>query len=183
MSSFGTSCCRLPLLDGESKTTSQLIAVELTSGKLETLHQLYQQDRAVAADLLYTAWALVLRCYTGQDEILFHIGHTIGIDLEQPAAGHQSLFQLVFKGNELLTACLARATASRPPNEPSLESPASPNKPTDPRQRRANTAVWIEDGTSDSFTKKDRVQSTRSNDSEVSNSHSVVQSVLTTAPG
>ncbi|KAL8983821.1 MAG: hypothetical protein Q9205_002043 [Flavoplaca limonia] len=137
MSLCKNSFCRLPLLDGEPETESRILAVDFESGSLENLPQLFQHDESAAATLLYTAWALVLRCYTGQDEVLFHARHKTGVNL----------FQLAFEGNEPLSVYLARATA----NNRFLDLKLPEETPLDDQQR-ANTLVWIQDGSTASST-------------------------------
>ncbi|KAL8876288.1 MAG: hypothetical protein Q9198_005492 [Flavoplaca austrocitrina] len=145
MSLGKNSFCRLPLLDGEPETELRILAVDSESGSLENLPQLFHHDEAAAATLLYTAWALVLRCFTGQDEVLFHARHKIGVNL----------FQLAFEGNEPLSVYLARAAA----NNRFLDLKLPEETPVDDQQR-ANTLVCIQDGNTASSTKDFEARST-----------------------
>ncbi|KAL8671338.1 MAG: hypothetical protein Q9168_004162 [Polycauliona sp. 1 TL-2023] len=139
MPSRENTICRLPLLDGEPETTSEAITVQVEPGRLETLHRLFQQDEITATALLYTAWGIVLRCYTGQDETLFQTRRKSGV----------SLFRLSFEGDEPLSACLAKAAAEAQNTETETSEIRTSNK-----QPQANTAVWIQNGTFEASTRK-----------------------------
>ena len=139
MPSRENTICRLPLLDGEPETTSEAITVQVEPGRLETLHRLFQQDEITATALIYTAWGIVLRCYTGQDETLFQTRRKSGV----------SLFRLSFEGDEPLSACLAKAAAEAQNTETETSEIRTSNK-----QPQANTAVWIQNGTFEASTRK-----------------------------
>lgn len=170
MSPCQNSFCRLPLLDGEPKTESRILAVDSEfSGSLENLPQLFQYDEPAASTLLYTAWGLVLRCYTGQDEVIFHARHKTGVNL----------FQLAFEGDEPLSVYVARAAADN--RFPDLKLPQ--NTPVDDQQR-ANTLVWIQDGITASSNKEFEAQDTHPKKFDVGIPHPpVAQPILTITTG
>ncbi|KAL9595554.1 MAG: hypothetical protein Q9219_006374, partial [cf. Caloplaca sp. 3 TL-2023] len=127
MSTVENSFCKLSLLDGDAKSSPQVITVDLVSGDvIEKLHQLYGQDRTVFDDVLLTAWSLLLRCYTGQDQISFRTRSSI------TPHHNESLFQMAFQREERLRACLERARTS--------SSTLKPQK-----ERSTNTTVFIQD--------------------------------------
>ncbi|KAI4240225.1 MAG: hypothetical protein L6R40_005254 [Gallowayella cf. fulva] len=123
--------CKLPLLDGDPHSKCQINTVALNPNDFIALHELYKEDNIAADRYLCNAWAILLRCYTGQDE-----------RLEQSFASPQSRFQLAFREHEPLSACFARASVSQNFDEPDSASQSSERK-SKHEQRRANTAVWI----------------------------------------
>ncbi|KAL8774137.1 MAG: hypothetical protein Q9209_001245 [Squamulea sp. 1 TL-2023] len=142
----------LPLLDGNSESTSRAISVHVGPFELDLLHELYQRNKSAANDLLSTAWALVLRCFAGQNEVSFHVRHTSDKISEAPSTSHERLFQLAVQQDESLSACLARAKES---SQSSKQHPATQvlrSRTTNGRWD-VNTVLWIRDlATSDPFT-------------------------------
>lgn len=106
------SCsCKLPLLDGnvESATRSFKIDVELANiGKYQ---KAAQQDHPDHETVICTAWALLLRCYTGQDQVCFQIRRKD--DRSSPEDGHlaseQDIFMLNFESQVALGTYLEQA--------------------------------------------------------------------------
>ncbi|KAL8995122.1 MAG: hypothetical protein Q9169_005085 [Polycauliona sp. 2 TL-2023] len=154
MSSRDNAICRLPLLDGEPDTGSQVIAVHVEPARLAILLASFHRDQAAAAALLYTAWGLVLRCYTGQDEILFETRNNSSV----------SLFRVAFEGNEPLSACIAKAVAGVQRAETETSEIESTNG-----QQRTNTAIRIQNDLAEPSSKRSktpRIQS-KNSDAEV----------------
>ncbi|KAL8703011.1 MAG: hypothetical protein Q9201_003811 [Fulgogasparrea decipioides] len=140
MSSNENVFCKLPLLDGDKNSATRVVAVDVTPGDVKGFKKLYNDDAVRLDHSLYSAWALLLRCYTGQDLVSFSIWHDDGSDLEhQP--GKSSLIQLELREEEPLTTLLERITTSPRIEEaiPLLEK-SKPDIVTDRRQ--SNTAVW-----------------------------------------
>ena len=107
--------CKLPLLDGEDTTTTRLTRVESEFQYVDKLQRAGKRDEASLNDLLCTAWGLLLRCYTGQDDISFHFRQNICDDLISNSAVsrlHQSTFRVVFDEHESLLSCFAKAKDS-----------------------------------------------------------------------
>ncbi|KAL8722265.1 MAG: hypothetical protein Q9225_001212 [Loekoesia sp. 1 TL-2023] len=138
MSASESVFCKLPLLDGDAKSSPQIIAVDSVSGNVGKLHELHAQDKAAAEQVLCTAWGLLLRCYTGQDRISFRVRHGGEKSLEQSSAAslqNESLFQLAFRAEESLSVCLGSAR----------RAPLIPLDQVSDRAQNTNTTVWIQD--------------------------------------
>lgn len=103
-------------------------------------------------DLLCTAWGLLLRCYTGQDNVSFHFGQGSVNDLVSKSAvlrGHWITFRMTLHEQESLSTCVARAKDGYADNEhegPSLVSTA-PDSRTSSVSYHRNTHVWVQDAT------------------------------------
>jgi len=63
--------CKLPLLDGETTGSAEIIATEVGHASTGDFFDVCQRDRNLLYGIICTAWALVLRCYTGQDRVTF----------------------------------------------------------------------------------------------------------------
>ncbi|KAL8692339.1 MAG: hypothetical protein Q9218_002613 [Villophora microphyllina] len=106
MSSKSMAFCKLPILDGDSKT-AHTVAVDVESGDIGSLLCLYEKDFTAFHTYLSAAWGLLLRCYTGQTEVAFRFQHVNG-DVLGRSSQPQSLLQFAFQESEPLSACLQR---------------------------------------------------------------------------
>jgi amino acid adenylation domain-containing protein/non-ribosomal peptide synthase protein (TIGR01720 family) len=68
----GTKPCHFPLVRSAASVTRELryMAVELGSAP-NALHAFCEANRVTVANIVQTAWALVLRAYTGSEEVCF----------------------------------------------------------------------------------------------------------------
>lgn len=152
--------CKLPLLDGEGASKPQkIIKTDVNLFEAAQLQQLYRENKSYLEGLVCTAWGLVLRCFTGQDDVAFHFRRSKSArPVPENAAVHENRakFQMSFRENEILLAHIQRAqegTAFVKQARPSLHrltsdsslhsftsEKASSSAPLD-----ANTMIWIQD--------------------------------------
>lgn len=150
MSQLEAMSCKLSLLDGEDTTRSRLMMTEVELENPDRLQNLGKGDRASFNDMLCTAWGLLLRCYTGQDNVSFHFGQGNVDGLASKSAiprDRQSIFRMEFCEQESLSTCVARAKDSYADNErgvPSLVSTVSDSRSFSASHYQ-NTHVWVED--------------------------------------
>lgn len=110
-----TKSCKLPLLDGDTEASPQVITIDIASGSIGELQRLYSNDRSSFESYLYTAWALLLRCYTGQDHVCFRIRRPLRVsdgDASPPSSsrtGH--LLQLALREDETLSDITRRVAS------------------------------------------------------------------------
>ncbi|KAL6714216.1 hypothetical protein ACLMJK_008711 [Lecanora helva] len=69
--------CKLPLLDGGKDNSANIISAEVELQNAAKIHEVCHGDRSLICGILCTAWTLVLRCYTGQDELTFRYKHGV----------------------------------------------------------------------------------------------------------
>ena len=144
--------CKLPLLDGENTTRARLIEIELGLENVERLQDFNKKDPTPFNDLLCIAWGLLLRCYTGQDDISFHFRQNIVGDLvPNPAIPliNQSTFRMVFHEHESLSTCFAKAKVGYAENEcgaPSLVPTVSDSSSYSAATHQ-NTHISVQDST------------------------------------
>ena len=140
--------CKLPLLDGDNATNRPL-RIELEPGKAEIFRNSGNGDIEAFNDLLCVAWGLVLRCYTGQNNVSFHFQQNLASDLISNSTGSQtgqSLFRIEFDERENLSTCCTKARASHTFNqrrEPFLVSTTSESDVPSPAGHQ-NTLVWVQ---------------------------------------
>ena len=137
MSAQEHTFCKLPLLDGDASTSPQNIAISSVASDVGKLRELYRQDRAILNNLLYTAWGLLLRCYTGQERISYRVRITDSASPKRPAGPspqRDSKLQFTFTDHESLSVCLERVRESS--SGPDNESPA---------KIQTNTTIWVHD--------------------------------------
>ncbi len=136
--------CKLPLLDGERNFESRIIAAEVELQHAGTLQELCAQDRDKANlnDILCTAWGLLLRCYTGQDDIFFQFRQT-NSDGERSSA-----VRMAFHEQESLSTYIERARQGnteplelRRPRPPT----ASSNAHSASGSSDSNTTLWVQE--------------------------------------
>ena len=151
MSQREATSCKLPLLDGEDTNTVRLTVVESELQYVDRLQRLGKGDRASLNDLLCTAWGLLLRCYTGQENVSFQFRQSICDDLVSNSSVSrlsQSTFRMVFDEHESLSSCLAKAKdgyvdVGNQRGNPSLSSTASALASLSAADYQ-NTHVWIQ---------------------------------------
>lgn len=152
MSHTEAMSCKLPLLDGEDTSEPRLMVTELEFDNSEILQNFSKGDVVSFNDLLYTAWALLLRCYTGQDNVSFYLRQS-NVDHLVPKSAvprdHQPTFRMAFHDQESLSTCVARAKDGYACNErggQSLVSTESDSRPFSAAHYQ-NTHVWVQDAT------------------------------------
>ena len=151
MASNGETYCKLPLLDGNTTSNSRIIAADVESGDIESLRALYSQDEATLVDYLYTAWGLLLRCYTGQNDVAFRVRrHSRGSVNRPSVKPSQSEFtvQLAFQDRASLSACLGTARRSQQSIEPGTSVESSKGTALNVPDR-TNTIVNVSDSERD----------------------------------
>lgn len=144
MSSGSRISCKLPLLDGDAGASPQVIAVDVVSGDPGNLRRLYKHDEPISNSYLCTAWALLLRCYTGQDHVCFHFQ---GIDNKDEASVSASsrqasyLIHLALRETEPLSKNIERTTSAISPGL--IWEIAAPEHGDEHGSQLANTKVLI----------------------------------------
>lgn len=152
MSQREATSCKLPLLDGGDTARSQLIMTELELENVERLHDIGKRDPASFNALLCTAWGLLLRCYTGQDDVSFHHRQDNVNELISNSASpreHFSAFRITFHETENLSMCVTRAKDGYAEDErvgPSVVSKVSDSRSLS-ASRDQNTGVWVQNTT------------------------------------
>lgn len=144
--------CKLPLLDEEETTKSRLMTAEVELESAERFLNIARGDVVTFKDMLCTAWGLLLRCYTGQDNVSFYFrqGHVDDpvSNSAVPRDSH-STFRMSFHEQESLSLCVARAKdacADAEREGPSLGPPVSDSRSLS-ASRDQNTHVWIRNAT------------------------------------
>lgn len=148
MSHTEATSCKLPLLDGEDITRARLLETELELEDFECLQDFGEKDVTSFNDLLCTAWGLLLRCYTGQDNISFHFRQTIADGLVPTPAVHlrnPSTFRMVFDEHETLSTCFAKAKDGYAGNESIVSTVSDSNSSS--AAGNQNTYVLVRNST------------------------------------
>lgn len=70
--------CKLPLLDGEKGPQAGPITVDVEPESLGRLQRMIPSDRSGLKGMICAGWGLLLRCYTGQDEVCFNFRQQSG---------------------------------------------------------------------------------------------------------
>ena len=126
--------CRLPLLDGEAKESAENITTEIELEDADRLSDLCRRDGPFFYGTICTAWALLLRCYTGQDQITFRFDHNVNATA--------SVLQVVFDENKSLSTHVENATdAISCIKQEELSAQASVD--TESSSHPANTVVCV----------------------------------------
>lgn len=155
----GPVICRLPLLDGEAESVPRSVTTEVKLEEAEKLRELYFENKTYLEGVICTAWGLVLRCFTGQDDVSFHFRRTKGhAPIPESAAAHEnrSKFQISFRENEILRDHIHRAQEGTKiiqgarPSLHRLTSDASLHSFTTEMSSSsefhdANTMIWIQE--------------------------------------
>ena len=88
--------CKLPLLDGESSGPLEIITTVIQLQNAGNNLDSRRRDRTQFSSTACTAWAILLRCYTGQDQVTFEY-------TTDNADATVSLLQMNFDENEILS--------------------------------------------------------------------------------
>ena len=151
--------CKIPLLDGEAEPAPRARTTDIHLEQAAKLQGLYRNNKTYLEGLICTAWGLVLRCFTGQDDVSFHFRRSRSARPVAESASVQenrSKFQMSFRENEILLAHIQRAqegTALVKPARPSLHRLTSDSSlhsftsdhVTSAAPLDANTMIWIQD--------------------------------------
>lgn len=142
--------CKLPLLDGEHKSTARPTVVEVKQASLKKLQQIFEKDENGLKGMICAAWGLLLRCFTGQDEVCFFIQQSNGAWLSQPSTKSENsrpIIHLSFFENEKLLDQIAKAQDAIATLKQRQRSPLE--KGSVSARCQANTMIWFqEDGKS-----------------------------------
>ena len=154
MSHTEATPCKLPLLDGAETTEARLLTTETELENVGRFQSLGNRDTASFNDLLCTAWGLLLRCFTGQDEISFHFRHNViddGVSNRAVSQILQFIFRMEFDEHDSLATCYAKAKNGYAGNERRQTSLVStvPDSPSLSATGQQNTYVWIQDASND----------------------------------
>ena len=150
MSHTEATPCKLPLLDGDKTTDSRLLTTETTFEVDERFQSLGNRDTASFNQLLCTAWGLLLRCFTGQDEVSFYFQDNVISDAVSNSSlsqMFQSVFQIEFDEHDSLATCYAKAKDGHAGNEPRQTTSVStvPSSASPSAMGHQNTYVWVQD--------------------------------------
>ena len=96
--------CKLPLLDGQTGESPEIITAEVELDNASKIHEVCRHDRSLFHGMVCVSWALVLRCYTGQDQVTFQYSG----DRDAIA----SLLQVIFDDGEILSKYADEARAA-----------------------------------------------------------------------
>ena len=141
---------KLPLLDGETYLTARLTTVKVNVERIEKLQEVYEEDRTRVKGMICTAWGLLLRCYTGQDDVCFYFRRSNGAPPSQPPPATQdprSILRMSFFETESLLDHILRAQdgvtvlEQRPNSTNSTTLDASPPSAS----YDSNTMIWFQD--------------------------------------
>ena len=91
-----TEACKLPLLDGETSESVEIITTEARLENAGNILDVCRRDRILFSSTACTAWALLLRCYTGQDRVTFEY-------TTDNANATASILRMSFGGDEILS--------------------------------------------------------------------------------
>ena len=127
--------CKLPLLDGEPNGTPETITTEVELLNASRIHEVCRQDRPLLYGMICTAWALLLRCYTGQDHVTFEYQHSM-----KPKA---PLLCMIFDEEATLTDCVKKAEDAIPCAEQKRKDAAADAVPA--KSNMVSTTVCIDD--------------------------------------
>ncbi len=146
--------CKLPLLDGGRNSTARTIDAEVELQHAVALQELARdEDPTPFHDILCTAWGLLLRCYTGQDDVFFQFrqtsrfSETVSGGPATPRSERLSGFQMAFNEHEKLSKYTERAREGRiaPFEERRLRSTATGSNAHDTSGTSdSNTVIWVQ---------------------------------------
>ena len=68
---MGSISCKLPLLDGKSGAPDEILSALVEVHEAERVVRMCQQTGEEISGIISAAWALLLRCYTGQCQVAF----------------------------------------------------------------------------------------------------------------
>lgn len=142
--------CKLPLLDGEHEPTVRPTMVEVNLECLKKLQQVFEEDEKHLQGLICAAWGLLLRCFTGQDEVCFYLQRSNGTSLSQPSSDSEttrSIVRLSFSEDEKLSDQIPKAqdAIANLEQRPQSHCNTPAKKSSDPACCQANTMVWFQE--------------------------------------
>ena len=73
---MGSMSCKLPLLDGKSGASDEVLSALVEVHEAERVVRLCQQTGREISGIISAAWALLLRCYTGQSQVAFQFANS-----------------------------------------------------------------------------------------------------------
>lgn len=103
--------CKLMLLDGNAKASARLIEVEVEVKCTEKLQELYDQNKAHLEGTICAAWGLLLRCFTGQDEVSFRLKRNESFQTAGSMQKPLPAMQFIFRENDSLLTHIKQAEA------------------------------------------------------------------------
>lgn len=139
MSSPEKISCKLPLLDGDAKAFPSTIVADSAFDELGVLQKLFEADKATFHTHLFTAWALLLHCYTGQDQVCFRLESSAGDEVSVASPQRPSLIYLSLREDEALSECLERIRSTLKSGLTTLVA----EKGSKPEPQLANTTIQI----------------------------------------
>ena len=143
--------CKLPLLDGRADTKIQILTAKVELEDEETIREDPHTDNAALTALICTAWGLLLRCYTGRDDVAFQLRAGDLADRSQgPSAPHlkTQMFAITFDENDTLSTSIKTAKnsyASLRHNPPAKQSNNLGSQFASASQG-CNSGIWIHEG-------------------------------------
>ena len=147
MSHTEATSCTLPLLDGEDISSPYLISTEIELEGGEKFRGFDKSDGSPFKDMLCTAWGLLLRCYTGQDDVSFHFRNGI---IKKPIShlptpsDHFSMFRMAFVEEDTLLKCIRKAQDCYADDVRGSQPLASARSESKFSQYQ-NSFVWVQD--------------------------------------
>lgn len=82
---MGSMSCKLPLLDGKSGASDEVLSALVEVHEAARVVRMCQQTRREMSGIVSAAWALLLRCYTGQFQVAFQFASSDdSSDVNQP---------------------------------------------------------------------------------------------------
>lgn len=123
LSTSDVESCKLPLLDGETSGSSEIIRTNVELDR-EVFSDLCRCHGLRLRSLLCTAWALVLRCYTGQDRATFEYitedSHTVAPSLRMILDQDETLSSHTENAQNAIAEFQRNATAMKQANAASV---------------------------------------------------------------
>ncbi len=155
--------CKLPLLDGENVPTARPTMVEVKPERLEKLQQIFEEDEKRLKGMICAAWGLLLRCFTGQNEVCFYFQQSNVACLSQPLSDSENtrpIVHLSFLENEKLLDQIAKAQDAVTNLEQRPEAICNTPLETSsvPACCPANTMIWFQKNENSSIGPSSNVQ-------------------------
>ena len=139
--------CKIPLLDGDAKEAKESIVTEVEINQKHRLCEVARVMNGSLEGIICIAWALLLRCYTGQDQVCFEL---IGDVIEECPAQHEepgtytSVFRKGFQREDILSTCVRQASSSHTCPTQSLQMKFPPGSNTQGVSQSWNTTLSIQ---------------------------------------
>ena len=103
------------MLDGNAKMVTGHIVTEVEFEQADRLYEVAKEASGSLGGVFCIAWALLLRCYTGQDQVCFEL---MGDFINERAAQSEGfkndplIFNMAFQEEDVLSTCIRRASTS-----------------------------------------------------------------------